>query len=201
MIQTKITHALTAFLLLTGFIACKPSSESETGYDPNDCNGYACPVHKDKLFVVPDKCPECGRQMISKNAINSILDKIKQSSLDSLDLYHKLMIEQSGRIMRNDSSTKEEQISYLAELAKNLTKAKTVNENLDQLVYGKRKLMFKPRLKKLERLYAVATYRINSLSNELARNDYSKGKVKLYANEFREVIYVVDKEQHSIRVE
>jgi hypothetical protein len=198
--QLKFSQTLTMFLLFTGFISCKSPSGSDTGFDSNGCTEYGCPVHPDKMFVAPQKCPECGLQMILKGSIDSILVKIKKSSLDSLDLYHKLIIEQSGEIMKNDTLSKEEQIQYLVEATKNLKKAKTVNENLDQLVYGKRFLAFKPHYKKLDRLYTVASYRITNISDELGKERYDKEKIRLYATELRETIYEVDKEQHVIRV-
>lgn len=198
--QLKFKHAIIVFFVITNIVACKSSSVAETGDDSNSCTEYSCPVHQDKVFVSAENCPDCGLQMIHRSSIDSLLNRSKRLSLDSLDIYHKLIVEQSDKIMMNDTLSKEEQIQYLVEATKNLNKAKTINENLNQQIHGKQLFEFKPKYKKLERLYAIASYRITSISDELSKKQHDKQKIKLYAKELKETIYEVDKEQHRIRV-
>ena len=187
-------------LIVIEFMACTTSQDSEPNYDPNKCTEYACPMHQDKIYVAPEICPECGQQMIHKDSINSLIKTVNKSSLDSLDLYHNFIMEQSDRIIKNSKLSKEEQFIYLLHITKNLNKAKIVNENLNKLVYGKRKLALRSKHKKLDRLYAAASYRVTCISSELNKSNYNQDKIKLYAKELKEIVYDVDKEQHVIRL-
>lgn len=194
--QLKKIQIITVLFLVTGFIGCSPSSETEPGFDPNSCNEYACPLHKDKVFIASEVCPECGLQMIRKSSLDSLFSRIERSSSDSLKLYHELIIEQSDQIMMNDSTSREEKIKALTETRKNLNKAKAIYENPDSLAFGKDIIPFKPQSGKLAYLYAAATYRINIISNELAKQNYDRQKVKLYSSELREIIIEID--QHIL---
>lgn len=183
-------------LLATGFVGCRSSAGTEPGFDPNSCNEYACPLHKDKVFIAPEACPECGLQMIRKSSLDSLFSHIERFSTDSLKLYHELIIEQSDQIMMNDSTSREEKIKALTETRKNLEKAKDIYEKTDSLFLGKQLIPVKPQSGQLERLYAAATYRINIISNELAKKNYNQRKVKLYSSELREIIIEID--QHIL---
>lgn len=194
--QLKKLQLVTVLLLVTGFIGCRSSSGTEPDFDPNSCHEYACPLHKDKVFIAPEECPECGLQMIRKSSLDSLFSRIERSSSDSLKLYHELIIGQSGQIMMNDSTSREEKIKALTETRKNLDKAKAIYEKQDSLVLGKQLIPVKPQSGKLARLYAAATYRINIISNELAKQSYDQHKVKLYSSELREIIIEID--QHIL---
>lgn len=197
------------FLILRFFIlipillmvfTCKNNSESSIPeYDPNLCTQYSCPLHKDKMSVTLDLCPECGIQMIDADKLESYLSKTAQSIYDSINHYNKQILKYSYVISNADSS-KSMELNYAHELSKYINKARTANQNLDKLVFGKHHIIMKPHSQNIDRLYAVATYRVTTLIKEMEKPSYEKSKIKLYTEELTKTIYEVDKEQALLKI-
>jgi hypothetical protein len=180
--------------------ACKNNTDSLISeYDPNLCTQYSCPLHKDKMSVTLDICPECGIQMIDADRLDSYLFKTAQSIYDSINHFNKQILKYSY-IISNADSSKWIELNYAYQLSNNVNKARTANQNLDKLVFGKNRIIMKPHQQNIDRLYAVATYRVTTLIKELEKPGYQKPKVKLYTQELIETIYEVDKEQAMLKV-
>lgn len=192
MTPLKKMQRVIVFFLITGLASCESSDRPEPDTELDNCEEYSCPVHKDNVFIASETCPECGLQMVRKHSLDSLLSQVESHSIDSLKLFHKLMIEQSDRVLMNDSTTKDEKIKAIREAAKNLNKTKAIHENPDRLTSGKQIMPIKPQSDKLTRLYAAATYRINAISSELAKQNPDQRKVKLYSSELREIIIEID---------
>ena len=180
--------------------ACKNNTDSLISeYDPNLCTQYSCPLHKDKMSVTLDICPECGIQMIDADRLDSYLFKTAQSIYDSINHFNKQILKYSY-IISNADSSKWIELNYAYQLSNNVNKARTANQNLDKLVFGKNRIIMKPHQQNIDRLYAAATYRVTTLIKELEKSSYQKPKVKLYTQELIETIYEVDKEQAMLKV-
>lgn len=195
--HTNIIIQLVLIFLIT---ACKNRNETEPSNNPNECTEYSCPLHKDKMSVALDKCPECGMQMISTDYMKSSLMHSIGLAHDSIANYHQQILEYANKIISGDNNSIEDQTKNVIAASKNLNKAILVTENADNLVFGKQRLVMKPHFEKISKLYAVATFRITAISNELTKPNYDKAKIKLLTEELKGTIYEVDKEQNIIRV-
>jgi hypothetical protein len=186
------------FLLV---FTCKNSSESSAPeYDPNFCTDYSCPLHKDKMSVTLDFCPECGIKMIDAKLLESYLHKTAHSIYDSIHHYNEQILKYSYIITNAENKSQKNQISYAWELSKTIDKALVANDNLDQLVFGKHRVIIKPHSQNIDKLYAVATYRISAIIKELEKPHYDEAKIKLYTHELMETIYEVDEEQAILKI-
>jgi hypothetical protein len=195
--HTNIIIQLVLIFLIT---ACKNRNETEPSNKPNECTEYSCPLHKDKMSVALDKCPECGMQMINTDYMHSSLMHSAGLAHDSIANYHQQILEYATKIISYDNNSKEDQTKNIIGASRNLNKAMLVTENVDKLVFGKRRLVMKPHFEKINKLYAVATFHITAISNELGKPNYDKAKIKLLTEELKGTIYEVDKEQNIIRV-
>lgn len=194
---TKIIIQLTLALIIT---ACKNTDETEPSNNPNECTEYSCPLHKDKMSVSSNKCPECGMQMINTDYMKSSLMHSTGLAHDSIANYHKQILEYANKIILGDNNSKEDQTKNVIAASRYLNKTILVTDNMDKLVFGKRRMVMKPHYEKINKLYAVATFHITAISNELTKSNYDKEKIKLHAEELKGTIYEVDKEQNIIRI-
>lgn len=194
----------TRFLILIFFVFlffnCKRSQENIPEYNPNACTQFSCPVHKDKMSVNPDKCPDCGMQMINTQLVNSFLTRTAHSIYDSIFVYHTRALKQSNKILNGESKSKEEKLKDINEARINIEKAKFTNENLNYLVIGKHNAVIKSHNKKNEKLYAVATYRLTILGNEINKPNHNEAKIMLYTQAFNNIIYELDNEQRMMKI-
>ena len=182
------------------FLSCNNKSDvPPPEYDPNLCTDYSCPLHKDKMSVSLDVCPECGIQMVNANLMESLLARTAQSIQDSINVYHNRILKDSYIIMNADSISNNEIKSNALNITKNLEKAKLAHQNLDKLVFGKHRVVLKPSNVKIEKLYTVATYRVTIIVNELDKPEFEKSKIKLYTQNLFETVQQLDKEQQNVK--
>lgn len=182
------------------FTSCNNKSDiPPPDYDPNLCSEYSCPLHKDKMSVSLDVCPECGIQMVNSNLMESLLARTAQSIKDSIDVYHNRIIKDSYIIMNADSISNYEIKNKAINITKNLEKAKLAHQNLGKLVFGKHRVVLKPYNVKIEKLYTVATYRVTVIVNELDKPDFEKSKIKLFTQNLFETVQQLDKEIQNIK--
>lgn len=196
-----ISRLVILFFILIGCLTCKNKSESSPPeYDSNLCSEYSCPLHKDKMSVSLDVCPECGIQMVDADLMKSLLSRTVQSINDSIGLYNKRILNESFLLFKSDSISKNEVINSTLYITENLEKAKLAHQNLDKLVFGKHRVVLKPYNLKIDKLYAVATYRVSAIKKELDKPDFEKSNIKLLTEKLVETMYEVDKEQGIIRI-
>ncbi len=195
--HTIIISQLIFIVLIT---ACKNNNETEPFNNPNECTMYSCPIHKDKMNVEYNKCIKCGLPMINTNFMESYFMHSTNLAYDSIANYHKKIVEYANKIILNDPISKESQTKNIISAKRNLNKAIFVTENIEKLTFGKRQLAMKHHFEKIKKLYAVATYHITAISNEIAKNNINKTKIKLYTEELKGTIYEVDKEQNIIKI-
>ena len=195
-----ISRLVILFFILIGCLTCKNMSESSPPeYDPNLCSEYSCPLHKDKMSVSLDVCPECGIQMVDADLMKSLLSRTVQSINDSIGFYNKRILNESFLLFKSDSISKKEVINSTLYIIENLEKAKLAHQNLDKLVFGKHRVVLKPYNLKIDKLYAVATYRVSAINKELDKPDFEKSNIKLLTEKLIETMYEIDKEQVVIR--
>ena len=104
-----ISRLVILFFILIGCLTCKNKSESSPPeYDSNLCSEYSCPLHKDKMSVSLDVCPECGIQMVDADLMKSLLSRTVQSINDSINVYHNRIVNDSYIIMNADSISNNE---------------------------------------------------------------------------------------------
>lgn len=165
-------------------------------YDPNDCGLYSCPVHRDKMNVYLNTCPECGLEINHYVSNKTLFYKSISTYRDSIFFLHQSIINKMKLLNDlNYSIHNEDKIKLVDESIITLNKAIIIFTKIEKLVFGKRKMVIRSHFKTINQLYSNARLYLEFLRFEVSKDYPNYLKIRLYAEMTNKVLLELNKEQ------
>ena len=167
-----------------------------SAYDPNDCGLYSCPVHRDKMNVFLNSCPDYDLEMNPYTPNKTLFYKSISTYRDSIFFLHQSIINKMKSLNDlNYSFHNEDKIKLVDESIITLNKAVIIFKKIEKLVFGKRKMVIRSHFKTINQLYSNARLYLEFLRFEILKDYPNYLKIRLYSEMTNRVLLDLNKEQ------
>jgi hypothetical protein len=165
-------------------------------YDPNDCGLYSCPVHRDKMNVFLNSCPDYDLEINPYTPNKTLFYKSISTYRDSIFFLQQSIINKMKSLNDlNYSFHNEDKIKLVDESIIILNKAVIIFKKIEKLVFGKRKMVIRSHFKTINQLYSNARLYLEFLRFEILKDYPNYLKIRLYSEMTNRVLLDLNKEQ------